>query len=96
MFGDLLVDTKVSATGYGYLCCILALPLPNFGLLLSTCLSCIWGFCFSIGECIDIVFLAPCTSGNFTPATFVLIASVPNIYLLDHLYSKFCAMLYTY
>ena len=79
MFEDLLVDTKVSGTGCSCLCHNPALPLPNFGLLLSTYLSCIWGFCFSIGECVDIVFLVPCTSGNFTPAIFVC----------DHIYTKY-------
>ena len=71
MFGDLLVDTEVSTTGCSCLCCIPALPLPNFGLSLSTCLFCIWGFCFSMGECVNIDFLVPCTLGNFTPAAIV-------------------------
>ena len=49
MFGDLLVDTEMLATGCGGLCHIPALPLPNFGLLLSTCLSYITYICNGTG-----------------------------------------------
>ena len=70
ILGDLVVDTKVSAAGCGCLHHIPALLLPNFGLFLSTCYPCIWGFCFSSGILVTNVFLAPCTSGKFIPAAF--------------------------
>ena len=81
ILGNLLVDTKVSATSCGCLCCIPSLPLPNFGLFLFTCFPCFWGYCFSSGILVTNFLLALCTFGKlFLQLSSVNVSEI-NIYL---------------
>ena len=68
---DLLAAAIGAETSWCFLHLIPALALPNFGLILTTCLACIWGFCLSSNTLEFNVFFAPCTSCNVIPVTFV-------------------------
>ena len=70
ILGNLLTAAVQAVTGLGFLCLIPALPLPNFGLILTTCLACIWGFCLSGNTLVFNVFFVLCTSGNVIPVAF--------------------------
>ena len=86
---DLLLVAVMSATtDWSFLCLIPALHLPNFGLILATCLACILGFCFSGNSLGSNSFLcALCTSGNVIPVAFVC----DHVYVPDiDLVALFC------
>ena len=93
---DLLPAAVMPAIGWGFSHLIPALPLPNFGLILTTCLACIWAFVFLVIPLCPTLFSCHALLAMLFLSLLTAIVSVSDIDLVGLFCSKSHIKQYTY